>query len=78
MVVGGQGVGKSFIGNVFCNALFGSLHGMVNGKQIGEKFSVSPFLGKMFVFADEVRMKSGSAVKKIRLLSPHLWLYMAK
>jgi len=68
VVVGGQGVGKSFIGNVFCNALFGSLHGMVNGKQIGEKFSVSPFLGKMFVFADEVRMKSGSAVEEIKLL----------
>ena len=41
---------------------------MVNGKQIGEKFSVSPFLGKMFVFADEVRMKSGSAVEEIKLL----------
>jgi hypothetical protein len=68
VVVGGQGVGKSFIGNVFCNALFGSLHGMINGKQVGEKFSISPFLGKMFVFADEVRFKSGNAAEEIKLL----------
>jgi hypothetical protein len=68
VVVGGQGVGKSFIGNVFCGALFGSLHGMINGKQVGEKFSISPFLGRMFVFADEVRFKSSNAVEEIKLL----------
>jgi len=67
-VVGGQGVGKSFIGNVFCNAIFGSLHGMVNGKIIGERFSVAPFIGRMFVFADEVRFKTGTAVEEIKLL----------
>jgi Family of unknown function (DUF5906) len=68
VVVGGQGVGKSFIGNVFCSALFGSLHGMINGKQVGEKFSISPFLGKMFVFADEVKFKSGNSAEEIKLL----------
>jgi Family of unknown function (DUF5906) len=68
VVVGGQGVGKSFIGNVFCSALFGSLHGMINGKQVGEKFSISPFLGKMFVFADEVKFKSGNSSEEIKLL----------
>lgn len=67
-VVGGQGVGKSFIGNVFCSAIFGSLHGMVSGKIIGEKFSISPFMGKMFVFADEVRFRSKNATDEIKLL----------
>ena len=68
VVVGGQGVGKSFMGNVFCSALFGNLYGMVSGKSIGERFSVSPFIGKMLVFADEVRFKSRDAVNEIKLL----------
>jgi len=68
VVVGGQGVGKSFVGNVFCNAIFGSLHGMVSGKIIGERFSVSPFIGKMFVFADEVRFKGQQSIDEIKLL----------
>ena len=67
-VVGGQGVGKSFIGNVFCNAIFGRLHGMVSGKSIGERFSISSFVGKIFVFADEVKFKSTGAVDEIKLL----------
>lgn len=68
VVVGGQGVGKSFIGTAFANAIFGSLWGMVSSKSIGEWFSISPFLGKMFVFADEVKFKIGSAADEIKLL----------
>ena len=68
VVVGGQGVGKSFIGTAFAKSLFGRSYGMVNGKQIGERFSVSPFMGKMFVFADEVKFKSHNAIDELKLL----------
>ena len=68
VVVGGQGVGKSFIGTAFASAIFGSLWGMVSSKSIGERFSISPFLGKMFVFADEVKFKLGNAADEIKLL----------
>jgi Family of unknown function (DUF5906) len=68
VVIGGQGVGKSFMGNVFFSALFGNLYGMVSSKSIGERFSVAPFVGKMLVFADEVRFKSKDAVNEVKLL----------
>jgi len=68
VVVGSQGVGKSFIGNTFCGALFGTLHGTITGKTFGERFSTAPFMNKMFVFADEVKTRGPAAVEEIKLL----------
>lgn len=66
VVIGDQGVGKSFFGDVFCGALFGSWHGKAEGKQIGERFGLTPFIDKMFVFIDEAKLRNVS--EEIRAL----------
>jgi hypothetical protein len=75
VVVGGMGVGKSFIGNTFAKAVFGHLWGSASPQIIDQKFNVSSFLGKMMVFIDEARFNgeaAGDEVKKlIRNVSFH-------
>jgi hypothetical protein len=68
MVVGGHGVGKSFMGDVFLSKLFGRLFGQIASKSFGEKFSVAAVQNKMLVFADEARIKGLSALDEVKSL----------
>lgn len=66
MVAGGQGTGKSFMGLQFLPKLLGRLAGSTNGKIFGERFSLSPILGKVVVFVDEVRIKNAAALDELK------------
>lgn len=69
VVVGGQGVGKSFFGNVFMRAIMGSrLWGTASPSIIDTKFNVAPFKDKMFVFIDEAKFHGESGTDEIKKL----------
>ena len=67
--VGGQGVGKSFFGDIFLGQLFQQLHGSASPKALEGDFSVEPFLNKIFVFMDEVKIYTDRARDEIKKLS---------
>jgi hypothetical protein len=66
--VGGQGVGKSFFGNIFLGQLFQNQWGSASPKILEGTFSVEPFINKMFVFIDEAKFHSESATDEIKKL----------
>ena len=66
--VGGQGVGKSFFGNIFLEQLFQNQWGSASPKILEGAFSVEPFINKMFVFIDEAKFHSESATDEIKKL----------
>jgi hypothetical protein len=66
--VGGQGVGKSFFGNIFLEQLFQNQWGSASPKILEGVFSVEPFINKMFVFIDEAKFHSESATDEIKKL----------
>lgn len=68
VLVGGQGVGKSFIGNVFSKALMGKLWGGASPSAIDGKFSVEPFIDKMLTFIDEAKFHSEVGTDEIKKL----------
>jgi hypothetical protein len=68
VIVGGQGVGKSFLGNNFMQALFHGLWGSASPKLLDGAFSIEPFVDKMFVFMDEARFKGDSGTEEIKKL----------
>lgn len=68
VVVGDQGVGKSWIGNVFIKALMGALWGTASPKVMDSDFSVEPFMNKMFVFIDEAKFHSETGTDEIKKL----------
>lgn len=68
VIVGGQGIGKSWIGNIFTQALFGPLWGSASAKIMEGVFNVGPFKDKMLVFIDEARFQSESGVEEIKRL----------
>lgn len=68
VVVGGQGVGKSFYGNVFMKAIMGRLWGTASPKVMEGAFSVEPFLNKMFVFIDEAKFSGDASTDEIKKL----------
>lgn len=69
VVVGGQGVGKSFVGNVFMKALMGRLWGTASPNIIeNNKFNVGPFKDAMFVFIDEAKFHGESGTDEIKKL----------
>lgn len=68
VVVGGQGVGKSFFGNTFASALLGPLWGTTSASIIDGKFNVGPFVNKMFVFVDEVKFHNESGTDEVKKL----------
>jgi len=68
IVVGGQGTGKSWFGNVFLPAIMGNLAGSATPSSIGEKFSISPFLNKMLIFIDEAKFSGTSSVDDVKKL----------
>lgn len=68
VVVGDQGVGKSWIGNVFMQAMMGPLWGTASPKVMDGDFSVEPFMNKMFVFIDEAKFHSETGTDEIKKL----------
>ena len=66
--VGGQGVGKSFFGNIFLEQLFQNQWGSASPKILEGAFSVEPFINKMFVFIDEAKFYSESSTDEIKKL----------
>ncbi|QIG66078.1 DNA primase-polymerase protein [Ochrobactrum phage vB_OspP_OH] len=66
VVVGDQGVGKSWLGNVFMKALMGSLWGTASPTLMEGAFSVEPFINKMFVFIDEAKFSGEQSVEEIK------------
>jgi len=66
--VGGQGVGKSFFGNVFLGQLFQNQWGSASPKILEGTFSVEPFINKMFVFIDEAKFYSEASTDEIKKL----------
>ena len=66
--VGGQGIGKSFFGNIFLEQLFQNQWGSASPKILEGAFSVEPFINKMFVFIDEAKFHSESATDEIKKL----------
>ena len=66
--VGGQGVGKSFFGNIFLEQLFQNQWGSASPKVLEGTFSVEPFINKMFVFIDEAKFHAESSTDEIKKL----------
>lgn len=68
VVVGGQGVGKSFFGNNFMKSVMGRLWGSASPKVMDTGFSVEPFIDKMFVFIDEAKFHGDASTDEIKKL----------
>lgn len=68
VIVGGQGVGKSFLGNIFIKALFRTMWGTASPKMLEGAFSIEPFIDKMFVFIDEARFHGDASTDEIKKL----------
>jgi hypothetical protein len=68
VLIGGQGVGKSFFGNVFLEQLFQNQWGSASPKILEGTFSVEPFINKMFVFIDEAKFYSEASTDEIKKL----------
>lgn len=68
VVVGGQGVGKSWIGNYFLKALMGNLWGSASPKIMDGDFNIGPFKDKMLVFIDEAKFHSETGTDEIKKL----------
>jgi hypothetical protein len=68
VLIGGQGIGKSFFGNVFLEQLFQNQWGSASPKILEGAFSVEPFINKMFVFIDEAKFYSEASTDEIKKL----------
>jgi len=68
VIVGGQGVGKSFFGNTFLRMIMQSLWGTASPKLLEGAFSIEPFIGKMTVFIDEAKFHSEASTEEIKKL----------
>lgn len=68
VIVGGQGVGKSFFGNTFLGSLMGALWGSTSASIIDGKFNIGPFVNKMVVFVDEVKFHNESGTDEVKKL----------
>ena len=69
IIVGGQGIGKSVFGEDVMNALIGSMAGTADAASLSDnKFLITPFIGKLITFIDEVRLESVGAINIIKKL----------
>lgn len=68
VVVGEQGIGKSWIGNIFARQMMGNLWGSASPKVLEGDFNVGPFINKMLVFIDEAKFHSEAGVDEIKKL----------
>ena len=69
LVIGGQGIGKSLFGDTLMRALFGGMAGTADAGSLSDnKFLITPFIGKLITFIDEVRIESTGAINTIKKL----------
>ena len=69
IIIGGQGVGKSQFGDTLMRALFGSMAGMADAGALSDnKFVITPFIGKLITFIDEVRLENPTTINVIKKL----------
>jgi hypothetical protein len=69
IIVGGQGIGKSQFGENFMKAMLGVMAGGAAADQLSEnKFVITPFIGKLLTFIDEVRLQNVGAINMIKKL----------
>lgn len=68
VVVGEQGIGKSWIGDVWTRAMMGNLWGSAASKIMENDFNVGPFINKMFVFIDEAKFHNEQGVDAVKKL----------
>lgn len=68
VAVGGQGVGKSFMGNTVLGSIMGPLWGSTSARIIDDKFNIGPFVNKMLVFIDEVKFHNESGTDEVKKL----------
>ena len=67
VIVGGQGIGKSVFGENLMQALFGNLCGTASaGLLTDNAFLITPFIGKLMTFVDEVRLETAGAINEIK------------
>jgi hypothetical protein len=75
ILVGGQGIGKSLFGMDVMRAIFDDMVGNANGSDFTDnKFVITPFVGKLITFIDEIRLESVQAVNTIKKLIRSNWL----
>jgi hypothetical protein len=69
IVVGGQGIGKSVFGEDLMAALFGDMAGSADAASLTDnKFLITPFIGKLITFIDEVRLESAGSINTVKKL----------
>jgi hypothetical protein len=69
ILVGGQGIGKSLFGDQLMRALFGGMAGKADAAHLTEnKFVITPFIGKVITFIDEVKLETRGAINIIKNL----------
>ncbi len=69
IIVGGQGIGKSVFGENVMKALVGRMAGQAQAADLSDnKFLITPFIGKLITFIDEVKLESVSAINIIKKL----------
>ena len=69
IIVGGQGIGKSAFGEWLMKALFGNMAGSADAAALSDnKFLITPFIGKLITFIDEVKLENISAINTIKKL----------
>ena len=67
VIVGGQGIGKSVFGETLMYAIFGDLAGSAAASLLSDNaFLITPFIGKLLTFIDEVRLESVGAINEIK------------
>jgi hypothetical protein len=68
VVIGGQGIGKSVFGETLMEALFGKMAGTGDAASLSDnKFLITPFVGKLITFIDEVKLEPAAVniIKKL-------------
>jgi hypothetical protein len=69
IIVGGQGIGKSLFGENLMKALLGSMAGTADAGSLRDnRFLITPFIGKLVTFIDEVKLESVGAINIIKKL----------
>jgi hypothetical protein len=67
-VIGEQGVGKSWVGNIWTRQMMGNLWGSASPKVLEGDFNIGPFKDKMFVFIDEAKFHNEQGVDEVKKL----------
>jgi hypothetical protein len=67
IIIGGQGIGKSVFADNLMQALFGELAGNGTGAALSNNnFLITPFIGKLIVFIDEIKLEGAAATNEIK------------